>query len=150
LRVFSQGGHHAGAGGRDTRDVPVSMHHGRRYLEAPRGNALLRVAVGLLSPEGYFAPIAHSSLVRVPPQQPRGDAAVEWLHVLPARGDGRQHERIVKAGTQPEHSERELPWRAGSGPSPWAGSEELHYPGPGPGPGSGSSSGGPSSFDLSR
>lgn len=123
LRVFATGGS-AGHGngqngvarsrdGRDIRDVPVQTHHGRRYLEAPRPNSLLRVAIGLLSPEGFFAPIAHSSLLRVPPQQPSAETTVEWLHVLPAKSDGRQHERIVKAAAPAEHSERALPWRSG-------------------------------------
>ena len=94
LRVFATGGQAASPGsnggaagqagargrdGRDIRDVPVQAQHGRRYLEAPRPNSLLRVAIGLLSPEGFFAPIAHSSLLRVPPQQPSGDTTVEWL-----------------------------------------------------------------------
>ncbi len=131
LRVFAIGpGNHGGHGshggaaggahgsrtrdGREIRDVPVQTHHGRRYLEAPRSNALLRVAIGLLSPEGYFAPIAHSSLVRVPPQQPSSDTAVEWLHVLPARGDGTQHERISMAAPPVPHTERALPWQTGS------------------------------------
>lgn len=129
LRVFVQNpGSSAGAGaagagshggtrakeGRDIRDVPVLTQHGRRYLEAPRPNALLRVAVGLLSPEGFFAPIAHSSVLRVPPQQPSSDTQVEWLHVLPSRTEGRQHERIVKGGTRPAHQERSLPWQSGA------------------------------------
>lgn len=139
LRVFSTGGSPGGPGssqngagrsrdGRDIRDVPVQAHHGRRYLEAPRPNSLLRVAIGLLSPEGFFAPIAHSSLLRVPPQQPSAETTVEWLHVLPAKSEGRQHERIVKAAAPPEHSERALPWRSG-GPSA-DGESVMVIPGP--------------------
>jgi hypothetical protein len=126
LRVFSNSA--VGTALRDIRDVPVQTHHGRRYLEAPRGNALLRVAIGLLSPEGYFAPIAHSSLLRVPPQQPSSDTAVDWLHVMPARGDGRQHERITKGGPRPEHQERALSFRVGT--EPVDDLEALHLPGP--------------------
>lgn len=140
LRVFTQGP--AGQpgtkarDGREIRDVPVQARHGRRYLEAPRSNALLRVAIGLLSPEGYFAPIAHSSVVRVPPQQPSSETAVEWLHVLPARGDGRQHERILLGAEGSAHQERTLSWQVqaggeqgGRGASS-AGGESLSYPGP--------------------
>lgn len=136
LRIFTQGpagqpGTRA-RDGREIRDVPVQARHGRRYLEAPRSNALLRVAIGLLSPEGYFAPIAHSSMVRVPPQQPSSETAVEWLHVLPARGDGRQHERILMGEAGQAHKERALPWRvAGSdGDSTLQGAEALTFSGP--------------------
>jgi hypothetical protein len=145
LRVFATGGSSSAAGGarsrdgRDIRDVPVQTHHGRRYLEAPRPNSLLRVAIGLLSPEGFFAPIAHSSLLRVPPQQPSAETNVEWLHVLPAKGDGRQHERIVKAAAPTDHAERALPWRSGGtggdesvmvipGPTEAGGSSERSSP----------------------
>src|SRR5207249_1465174 len=55
---------------RQTHDIELPWNHGRRYLQAPKPGAHLRVAVGLLSREGYFAPIAHSSLVRVPPAEP--------------------------------------------------------------------------------
>jgi len=147
LRVFAtggQGGLQNGASsrsrdGREIRDVPVQAHHGRRYLEAPRPNSLLRVAIGLLSPEGFFAPIAHSSLLRVPPQQPSAETTVEWLHVLPAKSDGRQHERIVKAAAPPEHKERELPWRSG-GPG---GDSESVMVIPGPAEAGGASERGP-------
>lgn len=106
LRVLSSAGERRGRDSRDIRDIPVEMtaRHGRRYLEAPRANAVFRVAIGLLSPEGLFAPIAHSPMVRMPPQQASGDTSIEWLHVLPSRGDGRQRERIVTASQ--EHSER--------------------------------------------
>ncbi len=112
LRAFI-GASNTAVKGRETRDVPLLAQHGRRYLEAPRSNTLLRVAVGLLSLEGYFAPIAHSSLLRVPPQQPSSDTRVEWLHVTPAHSDGRLHERIVKEPPAAPHIERELPWRSG-------------------------------------
>ena len=45
-------------------DIDLHSHHGRRYLPSVKPGAHLRVAVGLLSTEGYFAPIAHSSLQR--------------------------------------------------------------------------------------
>jgi hypothetical protein len=135
LRVFSSGGDAGGqqpggkgrGDGRGLRDVPVQSHHGRRYLEAPRQNALLRVAIGLLSTEGYFAPIAHSSVVRVPPQHASSETSVEWLHVLPARGDGRQREHIAIGGLRPTHEERPLPWRTGGAAGDGA---TITYPSP--------------------
>ena len=111
LRVLSAAGERRGRDARDIRDIPVDMasRHGRRYLEAPQKNAVFRVAIGLLSAEGLFAPIAHSPSVRMPPQQPSSETSIEWLHVLPARSDGRQRERIVSA-SQP-HRERIVPAR---------------------------------------
>lgn len=112
LRVLAAAtGERRGRDPRDIRDVPVDItqRHGRRYLEAPRPNAVFRVALGLLSPEGLFAPIAHSTTVRMPPQQPSSETSIEWLHVLPTRGDGRQRERIVSSVES--HSERSVSWR---------------------------------------
>lgn len=131
LRVFisTKAG---GPSGREIRDFPVQAQHGRRYLEVPRLAARLRVAVGLLSPEGYFAPIAHSSLVRIPPQQPSPDTSIEWLHVLPPRGDGQQHERIMKGGLKPEHRERAVTWQTGALPSVSSLEEGLYIPSPAP------------------
>src|SRR5262249_28428929 len=65
----------------------------------------LRVAVGLLSKEGYFAPIAHSSLLRVPPAEPQ-PGSVEWMEVLPAKGRGRIREPLVIVRRGAEHAER--------------------------------------------
>lgn len=112
LRVLPAAGERRGRDGRDIRDIPVdiSQRHGRRYLEAPRQNSVFRVAIGLLSAEGLFAPIAHSQAVRMPPHQASGDTSIEWLHVLPLRGDGKARERIV-AASQP-HSERSVPFRS--------------------------------------
>ncbi|HNN97331.1 MAG TPA: DUF4912 domain-containing protein [Pseudomonadota bacterium] len=119
LRVLPAAGERRGRDGRDIRDIPVdiSQRHGRRYLEAPRQNPVFRVAIGLLSAEGLFAPIAHSQAVRMPPHQASGDTSIEWLHVLPLRGDGKARERIV-AASQP-HSERGVSFRS---PEPAAGS----------------------------
>ena len=112
LRVLPAAGERRGRDGRDIRDIPVdiSQRHGRRYLEAPRQHSVFRVAIGLLSAEGLFAPIAHSQAVRMPPHQASGDTSIEWLHVLPLRGDGKARERIV-AASQP-HSERSVPFRS--------------------------------------
>lgn len=108
LRVFITVALAGGREQRELRDVALDAHFGRRYLEAPRPGSLVRAAVGLLSPEGLFSPIAHSSLVRVPPGQPSSETSAEWLSVQPPRGDGRQRERIVAARPEPGHRERGL------------------------------------------
>jgi tetratricopeptide (TPR) repeat protein len=97
-----------GAGGvdRQTHDIDLTWNHGRRYFQAPRPGAHLRVAVGLLSPEGYFAPIAHSSLVRVPYAEPGPEGPVEWMEVLPGRSRGREREPLVIVRRGHDHSER--------------------------------------------
>ena len=111
---------------RQLHDVELPSHQGRRYLQAPRPGAHLRVAVGLLSREGYFAPIAHSSLVRVPPAEPQ-PGPVEWMEVVPARTRGRTREPIVIGRRGAEHAERgvkdvhaPLTTETGAGTSPTA------------------------------
>jgi hypothetical protein len=89
---------------REIHDVALQWNHGRRYLQAPRAGAHLRIAVGLLSTEGYFAPIAHSSLVRVPPTEPQ-PGPVEWMEVVPARR-GRGREPLVIVRRSGDHDER--------------------------------------------
>ena len=59
-------------------------------FEAPRQHSVFRVAIGLLSAEGLFAPIAHSQAVRMPPHQASGDTSIEWLHVPPLRGTAKR------------------------------------------------------------
>lgn len=124
LRIFLTASHIA-AGGRESvqreiRDVPLTQRHGKKYLEVPRhlqggpgatgtGGTLIRAAIGLLTPEGYFAPLANSSLLRMPPHVPASEPASEWLHVQPPRG-GPGRERIVKSTSGP-HRERGVPWR---------------------------------------
>lgn len=90
---------------RQIHDVELSWNHGRRYLQAPKPGAHLRVAVGLLSHEGYFAPIAHSSLVRVPPAEPQ-PGPVEWMEVVPPRTRGRTREPIVIVRRGADRNER--------------------------------------------
>ena len=92
---------------REITDVDLPWNHGRRYLQSPKPGAHLRVAVGLLSREGYFAPIAHSSLVRVPPAEPQ-PGPVEWMEVVPARSRGRQREPLVVVRRGDDHDERGL------------------------------------------
>ena len=129
LRIFITSAQPGGRELRDLRDVTLETLFGRRYIEAPRPGSLVRAAVGLLSPEGLFAPIAHSSLLRVPPGQPANETSAEWLSVQPHRSEGRQRERIVSARPEPAHHERGVPFSVrGEGRAP---SE-----GPGAGPGS--------------
>jgi hypothetical protein len=90
---------------RQTEDVDLPWNHGRRYMQAPKAGAHLRIAVGLLSGEGYFAPIAHSSLVRVPPAEPQ-PGPVEWMEVVPLKSRGRQREPLVIVRRGAEHAER--------------------------------------------
>jgi hypothetical protein len=113
LRLFTTV---AGADGveRDIRDIDLNWNHGRRYLPAPRAGAHLRIAVGLLSPEGYFAPIAHSSLTRVPPSQPTF-GPVEWMEVVPAKLRGRTREPLVLVRRAGEHHERGVRGELGQG-----------------------------------
>ena len=107
LRLFSD----LDGGAKDTRIVRDydlgGWHLGRRYLQTPGAGALVRAAIGLLSVEGYFAPIAHSPSQRVPHDGPAAEISTEWMTVLPAKTRGREREplAIVK---RPEHSERGL------------------------------------------
>jgi hypothetical protein len=98
---------------REVHDIDLHGRHGRRYLPSVKPGAHLRVAVGLLSPEGYFAPIAHSSLVRIPYADPAPPGPVEWMEVVPARSRGRDREPLVIVRRSPgEHEER---WLEGTG-----------------------------------
>ena len=90
---------------RQIADIDLPWNHGRRYMQAPKPGAHLRVAVGLLSGEGYFAPIAHSSLVRVPPAEPQ-PGPVEWMEVVPPKTRGRQREPIIVVRRGAGHDER--------------------------------------------
>ena len=90
---------------RQIQDVDLPWNHGRRYMQTPKPGAHLRVAVGLLSGEGYFAPIAHSSLVRVPPAEPQ-PGPVEWMEVVPPKTRGRQREPLVVVRRGAGHDER--------------------------------------------
>lgn len=102
---------------REIRDLHLQHHHGKKYLESPKAGAQLRAAVGLLSADGLFAPIAQSQSLRLPPMHPATETAVEWAHVQPVSGDGKQREHIVLSRPETPHKERELPWRTGQVPS---------------------------------
>jgi hypothetical protein len=91
---------------RSVHDIDLTWNHGRRYFQPSRPGAHLRIAVGLLSPEGYFAPIAHSSLVRVPYAEPGPEGPVEWMEVLPGRSRGRDREPLVIVRRGHDHVER--------------------------------------------
>jgi hypothetical protein len=99
---------------RQIADVDLPWNHGRRYMQAPKPGAHLRVAVGLLSGEGYFAPIAHSSLVRVPPADPQ-PGPVEWMEVIPPKTRGRQREPLVVVRRGAGHDERGVKTPDGAG-----------------------------------
>jgi hypothetical protein len=105
---------------RQIHDLDLPGNHGRRYLQAPKPGAHLRVAVGLISSEGYFAPIAHSSLVRVPPAEPQ-PGPVEWMEVIPPKTRGREREPLVVVRRGGEHAERgvrgDAATRGGSSPT---------------------------------
>lgn len=108
---------------RETRDHPLEHHRGRRYWPTPRPGIQLRAACGLVAPSGLFAPIAHSSTVRVPPAEPApSDAgALRWMEVAPPASDGREREpiRIVRRDIPPsEHVERTPSTPSVSEPSP--------------------------------
>jgi hypothetical protein len=117
---------------RHIHDVDLSWNHGRRYLQAPRQGAHLRVAVGLLSPEGYFAPVAHSSLLRIPYAEPAPPSTVEWMEVVPARLRGREREPLVVVQRGQARGERGL--FAPSGLSPRSEAPDLIEGPPGSSP----------------
>ncbi|MGZ3442547.1 MAG: DUF4912 domain-containing protein, partial [Polyangia bacterium] len=113
---------------RQIQDVDLPWNHGRRYMQAPKAGAHLRVAVGLLSGEGYFAPIAHSSLVRVPPAEPQ-PGEVEWMEVVPPKTRGRQREPLVVVRRGGGHDERGVKSPDGFGPDDRGGSSPSPRPG---------------------
>jgi hypothetical protein len=119
LRIFVTTPATSGAGRehREIRDLHLHQRHGKKYLESPRAGAQLRAAVGLLTTEGLFSPIAQSQPLRLPPTQPSTETAVEWAHVQPVAGDGKQREHIVLSRPELPHQERVLPWRTGSTPT---------------------------------
>jgi hypothetical protein len=99
---------HVSDGERAVHDVALSWNHGRRYIQLPRAGVQLRIAVGLLSQEGYFAPIAHSSQIRLPPAEPSAEIAVEWMEVVPGKSRGRSLEPLVIVRRDVDHTERVL------------------------------------------
>ena len=101
---------------REIRDLHLHTRHGKKYLESPRAGAHLRAAVGLLTSEGLFSPIAQSQPLRLPPTQPSPETAVEWAHVQPGQLDGKQREHIIISRPERSYKERALPWRTGSAP----------------------------------
>jgi hypothetical protein len=144
LRVFTIT---AGVAARDTRDHALDGNRGRRYLPTPRPGAQVRAAVGLVASSGLFAPIAHSSTVRVPHVEPAPPSAVTWMEVEPASGRVRERQppRIIRGPGAEGHAERALPGSAVPG-APAAGvGSSGGGPGSSPGkwrPGSGSGAGG--------
>jgi hypothetical protein len=78
---------------KEEHDIELDWDHGRRYLPVAHGSRV-SVAVGLRSPSGDFAPIAHSAVVHVPPAEPGPDGPVEWMEVAPNRRRGGEFEAI--------------------------------------------------------
>ena len=105
LRVFSQAGGEKGPE-RDSRDHGLDWNHGRRYFPSPRPGVRVRAAVGLVTPSGLFAPIAHSSQVRVPPTEPAQNVSTEWMEVRPGTSGGRAPEPIEIVTRGPSTGER--------------------------------------------
>lgn len=88
LRLFAVRARPEGGVESTTHDFALSWDHGRRYLPAPAPGAAVSAAVGLLSADGRFAPIAQAPRVRVPPAEPGPEGPVEWMEVAPARARG--------------------------------------------------------------
>lgn len=86
----------------DEIDVALDWDHGRRYLAAPRPGAHVSAAVGVRTPDGRFAAIAHAPRTRVPWAEPGPDAPIEWMIVEPdaTRGAERRRPPILKVGRQ--------------------------------------------------
>lgn len=99
----------AGREQREIRDTVLHHRHGKKTMETPKPLTQVRAAVGLLSAEGLFVPIAQSQTLRLPPQQPAVETSTEWAHVQPVTsdGDGRGREHIVFSPAA--HQERVLP-----------------------------------------
>lgn len=137
LRIFDTSVQPGGRELRDVRDVTIEEPVGSQYLDAQRAGAVVRAAVGLLSAEGLFVPIAHSSPLQVPPEQPARETSAEWLNVQPAQGKGWERERIV-ARPDPNHQERGVPFGVrGRGRHEEADTDRMWFDGPPQGKGSG-------------
>jgi hypothetical protein len=123
---------------RQLYDLDASWNHGRRYLHVPHPGAQLRVAVGLLSREGYFAPVAHSSLAHLPAAGPSEQIGTEWMEVVPAQGRGQRREPLVIVRRDGAHVERGAPKSLEPAmPEEGFGSSKPGAPGRVPGMGSG-------------
>jgi len=119
VRLFAQ--HDRGDRGteRESRDHFVDWNNGRRYFPSPRPGARVRAAIGLVTPSGLFAPIAHSSQIHVPPAEPATTVASEWLEVAPARTRGMSAEPIGLPARGKGTGERVVPLgQGGSARSP--------------------------------
>jgi hypothetical protein len=114
LRLFTT----TTAGARLVNDIDLHWNHGRRYLQNHHPGAQLRIAVGLLSSEGYFAPIAHSSLIRVPPAGPGPIGPVEWLEVRYGSTRGKERERVQIVTRDAPHNERGIAGAGSAGMAP--------------------------------
>lgn len=75
LRLFIK---HPRSGDREHRDFAIEWNEGRQHLPCNIAGATVRVAIGLVSDEGLFVPLAHSSVVRLPPSGPDQEEASRW------------------------------------------------------------------------
>jgi hypothetical protein len=84
-----------GAAGRTSQDLPLETEVGETLVATPRTGGFLCAAVGLLSVDGNFAPVAHSEVLPLPAM---GLAAspgrITFIEVEPAAG-GLDHEPPV-------------------------------------------------------
>ncbi len=75
LRLFVK---HPASGAREHRDFPLSWHEGHQHLPCATSGSTVRVALGLLTNEGFFVPLAHSAVVRLPPAGPDVEVSTRW------------------------------------------------------------------------
>lgn len=112
LRLFLK---HPGSGAREHRDFSLTWNEGHLHLPCAIGGATVRVALGLLTEEGFFVPLTHSSVVRLPPGAPDTEVATRWAIQEVASGAV----TVSEAGSQPAVLLRtvEPPYDVQSGPS---------------------------------
>lgn len=139
LRLFKK---HPGSGHREHRDFVLDWNEGNQHLPCAVAGATVRVAVGLLTDEGFFVPLAHSSVVRLPPGEPDHETASRWAVQEAADDTAGVHlsDALGGAGGSSPLRLRNVGWRVvdsaapaaspqgASGPSsPWDGPQ--HQPG---------------------
>jgi hypothetical protein len=115
VRLFAQHDRADRGSERESRDHFVDWNNGRRYFASPRPGARVRAAIGLVTPSGLFAPIAHSSQIHVPPAEPAVTVATDWLEVTPARTRGLAAEPIGLPARGAGTGERVVPLGPGGG-----------------------------------
>ena len=84
-----------------TEDHRLDWDHGRRYFLLAHAGAHVTAALGLLAPDGRFAPIAQAPRIRAPYAGPGPAGPVEWMEVTPARSRGARVEPPTAAAPRP-------------------------------------------------